>query len=178
MHWTGVLMKKYVLACGLALASLGFGTASNAAVISSGQINLNGSSLSLTGLTAGNQYFLTVSGSGRIANDGRLADAEYFQGTVNAVNWIDRRTGPGTVEIGVFVDGLDVNWGAFNPANVYQIIYTATSGSVSLFFNDSNYGDNRGFLTASISAVPLPASMLGLLAGLAGLGFLRRRKTA
>lgn len=178
MHWTGVLMKKYVLACGLALASLGFGTASNAAVIASGNISLTGSTLTLTGLTAGNQYFLNVSGSGVIAGDGRLADAEYFQGTVGAVNWIDRRTGPGTVEIGVFVDGLDVNWGAFNPLNVYEIIYTASSDSVSLFFNDSFYGDNRGFLTASISAVPLPASMLGLLAGLAGLGFLRRRKTA
>ncbi|MCZ8133699.1 MAG: VPLPA-CTERM sorting domain-containing protein [Rhodobacteraceae bacterium] len=171
-------MKKYVLACGLALASLGFGTASNAAVISSGQISLNGSTLSLSGLTAGNQYFLTVSGSGVIAGDGRLADAEYFQGAVGDAVWIDQRSGG--PEIGVFVDGLDVNWGAFNPANVYQIIYNATSDSVSLFFNDSFYDDNNpeGFLTASISAVPLPASMLGLLAGLAGLGFLRRRKTA
>jgi len=176
VHWTGVLMKKYVLACGLGLASLGFGTASNAAVISSGQINLNGSSLSLSGLTAGNQYFLTVSGSGVIAGDGRLADAEYFQGAVGDAVWISQR--PAGPDIGVFVDGLNVDWGAFNPLNVYEIIYTASSDSVSLFFNDSFYGDNRGFLTASISAVPLPASMLGLLAGLAGLGFLRRRKTA
>lgn len=133
--------------------------------------------MNLSGLTAGNQYFLTVSGSGRIADDGRLADAEYFQGAVGDAVWISQR--PAGPDIGVFVDGLNVNWGAFNPLNVYQIIYTAgASESVSLFFNDSFYGDNRGFLTASISAVPLPASMLGLLAGLAGLGFLRRRKTA
>lgn len=172
-------MKKYALAAALALSTLGVGSAANAAVISSGNILMDGSELILGGLSNNAQYFLTVSGTGTIA-PGRLADAEFYQRNSGNSPWFTARPGQGGEEIGVSVYGSDVDFGPFNDSHVYTILFTAIGSSVSLFFRDipNGYGDNSGFLTASISAVPLPASALGLLAGLAGLAFLRRRKTA
>ena len=173
-------MKKYALAAALALSTLGVGTASNAAVIASGNILMDGSELVLAGLSNGSQYYLTVSGTGTIA-PGRLADAEFYQRNPSAEAWFTaRQPGQGGEEVGVSVYGVDVDFGPFNLSHTYTILFTAVGSTVSLFFRDipNGYEDNAGFLSASISAVPLPASALGLLAGLAGLGFLRRRKTA
>lgn len=52
------------------------------------------------------------------------------------------------------------------------------AGVLRLFAWDSNFGDNRGFITAKIdvASVPLPAGAPLLLAGLAALGLMRRRK--
>jgi hypothetical protein len=52
------------------------------------------------------------------------------------------------------------------------------SGVLRLFAWDINYADNSGFVTAKIdvAAVPLPAGAPLLLAGLAALGLIRRRK--
>lgn len=167
----GAPMKKTLLAAAFALSAMGAGSVANAATI-----NSNGSTTLISGLTVGAEYFLTVSGTVQMTSTGRLADADFFQRDVGSSSWFD--TTIGGFDVGVYVDGSAVNWGAFNPLHTYQIIYTATSESVSLFFRDAFYGDNSGFMTADVTAVPLPASALGLLAGLAGLGFLRRRKSA
>lgn len=173
-------MKKYVLAAGLALATLGLGTSSNAAVIT---VNLDSTRTAVTLVTGVGPglYDITVRGRVTIARGtsttpARLADAEYQQ-QLGTLNWVDL-TSNGT-DVGVEVNGQAINWGAFNSLSpVYTIRnFQSAATQMSLLFRDSNYSDNRGFLTVEITPVPLPASMLGLLAGLAGLAFLRRRKT-
>lgn len=179
----GVHMKKYALAAAFALSTLGMGSASSAAVVMVNSASETAQTLSLSnGL-----YNITVSGRVLIAgadttrvNDDRLADADFFQRTPG--NTFFDTTENDSFDVGLEVNGSLSVWDSitFRPDSVYSILYTVTTGSISFLFRDrpGTYGDNVGSLRVEVSAVPLPASALGLLAGLAGLGLLRRRKTA
>ena len=80
---------------------------------------------------------------------------------------------------------------AFNGASTLGSATFTTNSTVdfsgfgtisSLFFDDSSTAAGMGYgnftFDAAITQVPLPASLPMLVAGLAGLGFLRRRKAA
>lgn len=77
----------------------------------------------------------------------------------------------------VFVDGAlvlaDVNIAQANPFDLSSLL-PATGSSIS-FGADGRF-DNFRIAAISVSAVPLPASALLLLAGVGGLGAMRRRK--
>jgi hypothetical protein len=51
----------------------------------------------------------------------------------------------------------------------------STTGTLSLYYWDSNNGDNLGNIVADVSAVPIPGALLLFGPGLAGLAILRKR---
>lgn len=126
-------------------------------------------------LNAGETYRLTVSGTILIGSNPtrHVADAEYFNLGGPSPAPIDGTS----TEIGVGVDGADIDFGAFNPTNVYSALIVGDGTTINVFFSDSAYGDNSGSLAVEIATVPLPAGMALMLSGLAGLGLARRRKT-
>ena len=183
MHWTGVLMKKYVLAAALAVSTIGGIASANAATVT---VNANNPNATLYAAADG-LYNITVTGLVRFAggntettNDDRFANVDFIQRTVGGAFFDTAADG---FDVGLQINGSLAPWNVFvaSGASVYSITYNLTGGNgFSFLFRDrpGTYGDNAGSFEIAISAVPLPASMLGLLAGLAGLGFLRRRKTA
>ena len=71
--------------------------------------------------------------------------------------------------------------GQFNSGSFFSIgtAYTgtaSTTGTLKLFYFDSNYGDNSGSVMASVTAVPEPETYAMLLAGLGVMGAIARRR--
>lgn len=137
----------------------------------------------------GTEYTIEVSGTFVINNAiGRLADAEWVNldaGPFATDPNVSNTSGNGA-DIGLSIDGMDIDWGAFNADHEYSYTTNALSGIVNFAIIDSSFGafnDNSGSLSVTVSTdmtggmtpVPLPAGMPLLLAGLGGLALLRRR---
>lgn len=120
-------------------------------------------------LELGQVYNIQISGTFKIGSNPtrHIADAEFINLGSTPLAPIDTA--------GVGIDGVDVEFGAFNPFHVYNARFVGTGSTINLFFRDSNYSDNSGSLSVKISAVPLPAGLVLLLSGLGGLGIARRR---
>ena len=159
-----------------ALATSLLSTAASAAVVDAFELNVRSAvgTNSTAVLAVGKAYDLTVSGTFFLGTNRtrHLADAEFFNLGAVPSNPLDMA---GSREIGVGVNGVDLNFGAFNPLSVYTARIYGGGNTINVFFADSAYGDNSGSLRITICEVPLPASSLLLLAGLGGLAAARRR---
>lgn len=101
-----------------------------------------------------------------------MADAEYFNLASNPLEPLDRVTAN---EVGVGVDGVDIDFGAYRADNVYTAEIIGKGEAINVFYSDVPLTDNVGSLQVTISAVPLPAGGLLLLTALGGFAFMRRK---
>ncbi|WP_300030715.1 VPLPA-CTERM sorting domain-containing protein [uncultured Roseobacter sp.] len=126
-------------------------------------------------LELGQTYRLTVSGTFMLGSNPtrHVADAEYFNLGSDPLQPLD---GTSSREIGVGVDGADIDFGEFRADRVYTALIQGTGSTINVFYSDNPLLDNVGSLRVEISAVPLPAGALLMLSGIAGLGVMRRRK--
>ena len=169
-------MKHILSASAAAAALLG---AANAAVVETGAVAIDGSdTVTQTVLATGVEYTLTISGSFFIGGPGDgLADAEYFDLTDPQDGLADG------FEIGVAIDGVDVDFGDFDATSTYQVTLMGMGAAIALSFVDSFYGDNSGSLSFTletadiVNPVPVPAAALLMVPALA-LGAGARRRAA
>jgi hypothetical protein len=77
-----------------------------------------------------------------------LADASYADFVNPTPN------DPGIVDsgfkYGVFVDGADPGWGAYNPNHVYDVNYSGTGKPIQFYYSDDDYGDNSGSMNVLV----------------------------
>ena len=124
-----------------------------------------GSCIDLDGSTGNAGVFSTVKSF--VAGSYTLAIQMFGNGRNAAADDVTITLGSWTTTLANILSGADAS-GSF---------HFHTTGGVLSFANAG--GDNQGAILSSVSlaAVPVPAAGLMLMAGLAGLGALRRRKT-
>ena len=90
------------------------------------------------------------------------------------------------VNFGIWTqDGFEAPYGALvgKIGTTYKILGTSydgpawDTGTLELFYWDSNSGDNRGSIAVSIAAVPEPATWAMMMFGFALAGFAMRRRS-
>lgn len=119
----------------------------------------------------------------------RISNADGLTGDIYAVAGDDSGATPGTLigqsfgnwsqnglsaPYGSLVGQIDS--GAFFLIGVSETFTAGTSGLLKLFYFDSNYYDNFGQVSVTVSAVPLPAAGWLMLSGLAAFGAFGRRR--
>lgn len=127
--------------------------------------------MSSAALELGTLYELTASGSVFIASD-RVADSEYAD--FNSETLI--RDILNNTDIGMAIDGVDIDWGAYSPDNTYTARYTGTGNPLTALFRDTLYVDNRDSLSLTITQVPEPSGANLAFVVLISCVFTRRKR--
>lgn len=142
------------------------------------------------GLTAGNLLTISVAASDLWSAGAlpRWSDANGLVGDLFATGSDESGEAAGTkigTNFGTWTqDGFTAPYGALvgKIGNSYQLLGTNfngpawDTGTLSLFYWDSNSGDNGASIDVNIAAVPEPAAWAFMLVGFAGVGFAMRRK--
>ena len=189
-------MRKMMMAAGTAIALALSAPAANAVsytVDAFANSSSGGTGLATFGVVTGQALAVTVA-PGDLWNAGALprwSNADGLTGPRFATGTDDSAQPVGTligVNFGTYTQGnLSAPYGTLvgQIGSVFQVLGTNFSGPawgtgvLSLFYWDSNNGDNTQFITANVSSptgVPAPAA-LGLFGlGLLGLGAIARRR--
>lgn len=128
-------------------------------------------------LEIGTEYEIKVSGTFVIGSPVTgIADAEYF----------DIPNSPTDLffgDIGVQINGADIDWGPFNIDSVYTTSFIGLGDIINIsYFDGNNYGDNSGSLQIVISGpdtqqVPVKFGLMSYLTCFFILIYLRRNLT-
>ncbi|MEL6774484.1 MAG: VPLPA-CTERM sorting domain-containing protein [Pseudomonadota bacterium] len=173
--------KALVAAAALGVAA--FTTSAQAVTIADFQLDVTqaaGNTFAGVELSADNFYQITVSGTFTIRDDGLQADAEFFNVPSNPQN----QTSSTEIGVGIFNGGSaqDIDFGDFSDTGEYSVILTGLTGTLQVFYADTFYDNNSGFLSVTVedlgtTVIPLPGTAVLLLSGIGALA-LRRRMIA
>ncbi|MCP4569425.1 MAG: PEP-CTERM sorting domain-containing protein [FCB group bacterium] len=156
-------------------------------------VSSNGATVNSAALDVGVNYTIEVSGQWSFHYNKWFADAEYFQNvTMDWNNATEDYPSDVPQNLELLVDGQDVDWlgttdgvnfadDIFSPTHVYRTYVTGTGSAVQFQIHDTFYGDNSGSLQVDVTktpgdAVPEPATIFLVFAGLAGMAGFSRNK--
>ncbi len=176
----GKSFSGIVCAVVFSLYLMGFSGGVQAAIIDSFDLNVSSPAGTQSNviLQNGVEYTIEVSGIVDLGSFDPLdpfalglADAEYFGLDAPAGTPITPIDMFGIDDIGVKINNVDIDWGAFN-LGTYTTTFFGLGDTVLLSYADIFYGDNFGSLQVIISdnntvVVPLPSTIWLFLAGLA-----------
>jgi len=102
-------------------------------------------------LNSGGQYEIVASGYCTIGN-GALGYTDASWTGFGKMPIDLSQTSPSGLQYGVFINGSDPGWGAYQSSHVYTINYTGSGGPLSFYFSDDFYPDNSGSIGVTILA--------------------------
>lgn len=179
------------LAAATALAACGAAGAQSFDVYAFANSSSGGTGLSTVALTIGQAFSVSAAGGDlwsagalpRWSNaDGLVAnlyatgsdDSGQAAGTLIGQNFGMWTQGNLAAPYGMLVGQID-NGDYFAIGTSFNGVAAAT-GTLKLYYWDSNHGDNTQYVTATVNAVPEPGTYALMALGLAGMGFVARRR--
>jgi hypothetical protein len=182
---------KLVFASALLIGSASMASAASVIVDAFNNSSSGGTGAAAIALTAGQSFTVTVD-SNDLWNAGALPrwsnadgltstlyatgsdDSGEVAGTLIGKSFGTHSQGNLTAAYGTLVGRID-SGDFFVVGTNYAGVATAT-GTLNLYYWDSNFGDNTQFITADVQAVPEPATMAVLSLGLVAAARRRARK--